>query len=166
MILILFRVTGAGKTTIGKRLSIRLGWRFEDGDDYHSVANRRKMQSGIPLTDEDREPWLQALHMHIAEFIGHNENAVFACSALKQKYRDLLAAGFKPNLVRFALLEAPRNLLEKRIRKRHHPYMNPSLLDSQLATLEVPAGIWRVSVCGTEEDAVEQLLKHLKVAAE
>jgi gluconokinase len=166
MILILFGVSGAGKTTIGHILSTRLGWRFEDGDDYHSVANRQKMESGTPLTDEDREPWLNVLRMRIQEFIACSENAVLACSALKQKYRDLLVVGFEPDQVRFALLDAPRYLLEERIQKRHHQYMNPSLLDSQLATLEVPADAWRISVCGTEEEAVQQLLGHLKVATE
>jgi gluconokinase len=166
MVLVLFGVSGTGKTTIGRILSARLGWRFEDGDDYHSVANRRKMESGTPLTDEDREPWLNLLHTRMQELIGCHENAVLACSALKQKYRDLLVAGFQPDQVRFALLDAPRYLLEERVRKRQHPYMNPSLLDSQLATLEVPTDTWRISVCGTKEDAVQQLLGYLQVATE
>jgi len=163
MILILFGVTGAGKTTIGRRVAARLGWRFEDADDYHSIANRRKMRSGTPLTDEDREPWLNLLHTRMQELISRREDAVFACSALKQKYRDLLVAGFEADQARFALLYAQRALLVQRIQKRRHPYMNPYLLDSQLAALEVPADTWRISVSGTEEQAVEQLLRNLQL---
>jgi gluconokinase len=164
MILVLLGVACAGKTTIGHILSARLGWCFEDGDDYHPLANRQKLESGIPLTDEDREPWLNALHARMQELIDCSQNAVFACSALKQKYRDLLVAGFEPGQVRFALLDATRDLLEERIQKRHHQYMNPNLLGSQLATLEVPADAWRISVCGTPEETAQQLLGHLKVA--
>jgi gluconokinase len=164
MILILFGVSGTGKTTIGRLLSERLGWRFVEGDDYHSPANRQKMQAGIPLTDEDRQPWLNVLHQIIKELIGQRENAVVACSALKQKYRDRLVAGFEADQFRFALLDLPRDLLRERIEKRHHPYMNPNLLDSQLATLEVPAAVWRISVSGTAEEAVEQVCEKLKNA--
>ncbi|HXY09747.1 MAG TPA: gluconokinase, GntK/IdnK-type [Terriglobales bacterium] len=162
MILILFGVSGVGKTTIGRLLSKRLGWRFEDGDDYHSPENRHKMQAGIPLTDEDRTPWLNVLHQRIEELIGQRENAILACSALKQKYRDRLVVGLKADQFRFALLDVPRDLLRERIRKRHHPYMNPNLMDSQLAALEVPADAWRISVCGTPEEAVEELREKLK----
>ncbi|HXW92319.1 MAG TPA: gluconokinase [Terriglobales bacterium] len=162
MILILFGVSGAGKTTIGRLLSERLGWHFEDADEYHPPANRQKMRAGSPLTDEDRKPWLNALHRRIAEFIARGDNAILACSALKQQYRDLLVGCFPPDQFRFALLDAPHDLLRERLRKRHHPYMNPNLLDTQLATLEVPADAWRVSVCGTEEEAVEQLLGKLQ----
>ena len=162
MILILFGVSGVGKTTIGRLLSKRLGWPFEDGDDYHSPENRHKMQAGIPLTDEDRTPWLNVLHQRIEELIGQRENAILACSALKQKYRDRLVVGLKADQFRFALLDVPRDLLRERIRKRHHPYMNPNLMDSQLAALEVPADAWRISVCGTPEEAVEELREKLK----
>jgi len=164
MILILFGVSGTGKTTIGRLLAERLGWRFVEGDDYHPPANRQKMQAGIPLTDDDRRPWLNVLHQRIEELLGQRENAVVACSALKQKYRDRLVAGFEADQFRFALLDLPRDLLRERIGKRHHPYMNPNLLDSQLATLEVPADVWRISVSGTAEEAVEQVCERLKNA--
>jgi len=162
MILILCGVCGAGKTTIGQMLAARLGWRFDDADDYHSKVNKQKMQSGVPLTDEDRVPWLQGLNRRMLELARSGQNVVLACSALKQEYRDLLVAGLSVEEVRFALLEAPRELIEQRIRQRDHPYMNPDLLDSQLATLAVPSDIWRISVAGTPEEAVDQVLGYLK----
>lgn len=166
MILILCGVSGVGKTTIGRLLSERLGWRFEDGDDYHPLANRQKMQSGTPLTDEDRRPWLNTLHERIGELIDRRENAILACSALKQEYRDLLVTGLQVDEFRFALLDGPRHLLRERLRKRSHPYMNANLLDSQLAVLEVPTDAWLISVCGTKEEAVEALLGKLKAVLE
>lgn len=166
MILILFGVSGAGKTTIGQMLSARLGWCFEDADDFHSEVNKQKMHSGVPLSDGDRLPWLQALNRRMLELAHSGQNVVLACSALRQKYRDRLIAGLSVKEVRFALLEAPREVLQERIRQRNHPYMNPGLLDSQLATLEVPSDIWRMSVLGTTEEAVDQLLGYLKCAGQ
>jgi gluconokinase len=164
MILILFGVSGVGKTTIGEVLSARLGWRFEDADDYHSEANKQKMRSGVALSDEDRLPWLESLNRRILELARSGQNAVLACSALKQEYRNLLIAGLSANEFRFALLDAPRELIERRIRERNHPYMNPDLLNSQLATLEVPSSGWRVSVQGTPEEAVDQVIEYLKTS--
>lgn len=165
MILILCGVSGSGKSTIGQLLASRLGWPFLDADDYHPAANRHKMASGIALTDKDREPWLNALHQRMREIAESGGSALLACSALKQKYRDLLASGFAPGEVRFALLEAPRELIAERLRSRSHAFMNPDLLGSQLATLEQPADAWRVSVRGTVEESVAQLLSYLSAGA-
>jgi gluconokinase len=164
MIVILFGVTGAGKTTIGRMLSARLGWRFEDADDYHSAVNKEKMRSGVPLTDEARAPWLYALNRRLFELDRCGENVVLACSALKQRYRNLLVADLSVKDVRFALLEAPPELIAKRIRERNHPYMNPDLLPSQLATLEVSSDFWRIPVSGSPEGAVDQIVDNLKMA--
>jgi gluconokinase len=164
MIVILFGVTGAGKTTIGQMLSARLRWRFEDADDYHSAVNKEKMRSGAPLTDGDRAPWLHALNRRLFELDRCHENVVLACSALKQRYRDLLVAGLPVKDIQFTLLEAPAELIAKRIRERNHPYMNPDLLPSQLATLEVPSDVWRIEVSGSPEEAVDQILDNLKMA--
>jgi gluconokinase len=166
MILILMGVSGVGKTTIGKLLSERTGWPFEDADDYHSEENKRKMAAGIPLTDADRAPWLRALHERMVEYRNKGENAIFACSALKEQYRNLLSEGFAPYEMRFVYLYAPANVIAERMKLRHHPYMNADLLQSQIATLEEPADAWRVSVEGTAEQAVDEILRRLREAGQ
>jgi gluconokinase len=164
MILILMGVSGVGKTAIGTLLSARTGWKFEDADDYHSEENRRKMAAGIPLTDTDRSPWLMALHERILQHMENDENVILACSALKQQYRDLLAGGLANDEMRFVYLHAPSALIRERMQSRHHSYMNPELLDSQLATLEVPSDAWDVSVAGSLEESVEKIVTQLRKA--
>src|SRR5579885_2838983 len=93
MVILLMGVAGSGKTTIGKMLAARLGWPFHDADDLHSEANRAKMHRGIPLTDDDRRPWLEAVRRLIAQHVAPEHNAVIACSALKQAYRAACCAG-------------------------------------------------------------------------
>ena len=93
MILIVMGVSGSGKTTLAKTLAKLTGWQFAEGDDYHSEANRQKMHSGIPLTDEDRAPWLATLHELILQWHQRGENGILTCSALKQAYRETLTDG-------------------------------------------------------------------------
>ncbi len=162
MIVVLIGVSGVGKTTVGMLLAARTGWKFEDADDYHSEVNRRKMAAGIPLTDADRGPWLNALHEHMLQYRQNGKNAIFACSALKQQYRELLGRGFAPGEICFAYLHAPAALIRERMKSRHHPYMNPDLLDSQLADLEVPRDAWSVSVDRTPEEGVAEILTRLR----
>jgi gluconokinase len=162
MIVVLMGVSGVGKTTIGQLLAVRTGWKFEDADDYHSEENRRKMAAGIPLTDADRGRWLSALHERMLQYRQKGESVILACSALKQQYRELLAGGFAKSEMRFVYLHAPASLIKERMKSRHHPYMNPDLLDSQLATLEVPSDAWPVTVSGRPEEAVEEILPRLR----
>jgi gluconokinase len=162
MIVVLMGVSGVGKTTIGTLLAARTGWKFEDADDYHSEDNRRKMAAGIALTDADRGPWLTAVHERMLQYRQDSESVILACSALKEQYRELLAHGFSEREMRFVYLHAPAFLIEERLRARHHPYMNPDLLVSQLATLEVPPDAWPVTVVGTPEEAVEEILRRLR----
>ena len=164
MILVLMGVSGVGKTTIGKLLAARTGWKFEDADDYHSKENQRKMAARIPLTDADRGPWLIALHDLLLQYRQKGENVILACSALKQQYRELLGRGFAKTEMRFVYLHAPASLIKERIKSRHHPYMNPDLLGSQLETLEVPSDAWPISVAGSPEEAIEQILARLREA--
>lgn len=131
-------VTGSGKTTIGQLLAKRASVVFADGDDFHSEANKHKMAAGEALTDEDRAPWLQRLNELLKQWHAEGHGGVLACSALRSQYRATLSAGLAPGTVRFVLLEVPRAMLEERLRKRHHEFMNPDLLASQLATLERP----------------------------
>jgi len=135
VIMIVFGVSGAGKTTIGKLFAKDLGWRFLEADDFHPHANIEKMRSGRPLTDEDRWPWLERLREQISRSITAKENAVLACSALKRAYRKRLHVSDDVNLV---FLRGDYALIEKQCRDRRGHFMSPGLLKSQFADLEEP----------------------------
>jgi len=141
MIIIVMGVAGVGKTTVGRALAEELHWRFADGDDFHSAANIAKMHSGVPLTDEDRVPWLQCLRDTITGCLAGRENVVLACSALKASYRKFLLVDPQVKLV---YLRASFDLIAKRLVSRRGHYMNPHLLRSQFDTLEEPADILTV----------------------
>ncbi len=131
-------VSGSGKTTIGTLLAKRANAVFADADDYHPEANREKLSAGIPLTDEDREPWLESLNRLLRGWHDQDTNGILACSALKQSYRDLLSAGMPGGSITFLVLDASKAMIASRLAARQHTYMNPNLLDSQIATLEMP----------------------------
>jgi gluconokinase len=135
MILLLMGVAGVGKTTVGQALAREVHWRFADADDYHSPANIAKMHAGIPLTDEDRAPWLQSLHNAIVNWLAAGENVILACSALKASYRALLLVSSDVKLV---YLRGREELIAGRLAARHGHYMDPHLLHSQFLTLEEP----------------------------
>jgi gluconokinase len=143
-VIIMMGVAGAGKTLVGSALARALGWTFYDADDFHSPENVAKMHRGIGLTDADRAPWLATLRDLIDRVIRENGNAVIACSALKETYRRTLTPDDAPEgTVRFVYLDVPADVLRQRLEHRAHHYAPPELLDSQLATLEVP----RDAVC-------------------
>ena len=135
MIVIIFGVSGAGKTTVGKLLANELGWQFFDADDFHPRTNIEKMHSRIPLTDEDRWPWLENLRELIKRCIATSRDAVLACSALKRAYREQLRVGTE---VKFVFLRGDYALVEEQLRHRRGHFMNPALLRSQFADLEEP----------------------------
>jgi gluconokinase len=135
VIVIVFGVSGAGKTTVGKLLAEELGWRFYEADDFHSPVNIDNMRRGIPLTDEDRWSWLEKLRELIKRCVGSHENAVLACSALKRSYRERLRLSAE---VKFVLLRGEYALIEKQLRHRGRHFMDPALLRSQFADLEEP----------------------------
>jgi gluconokinase len=161
MVLVLMGVCGTGKTTLGQMLAEKLSWQFTDADDFHSEQNRLRMQAGTPLTDDDRQSWLMALNLHFREVAADRRDLIVACSALKQQYRQRLTVALPADLMTFAVLHAPENVLIERLRERNHAYMNPALLHSQLETLELPLEAWRVSVEGSPEESVNQILTHL-----
>jgi gluconokinase len=136
VIVILAGVSGSGKSTVGAFLAGQLGWAFEDGDALHPAANIAKMRSGVPLTDEDRWPWLAAVGAWMDQRIADGESAVVACSALRRTYRERLRRG-RP-AVRLVLLQADPAVLADRLVSRHGHFFPPGLLGSQLADLEPP----------------------------
>ena len=135
MVVIIFGVSGAGKTRIGQLLADELGWRFYEGDDFHSQANIDKMRQGVPLRDEDRRPWLGSLRELIKQCLVAGENAILACSALKEAYRRRLRFSDKVKLV---FLRGDYELIADQLRERRGHFMNPALLQSQFADLEEP----------------------------
>lgn len=161
MIVILMGVSGSGKTTVGHALAERLGWSFAEGDDFHSAANRAKMHAGIPLTDLDREPWLNAIHAQIELWLQNKANMVLACSALKQSYRDQLIAATPAKSICFVYLQGSASLIQQRLQQRHGHYMPASLLGSQFEALEPPQDAIVISVAPSVPVIVEQILTAL-----
>jgi carbohydrate kinase (thermoresistant glucokinase family) len=160
MILILMGVSGSGKSTIGIRLAERTGWTFADADDFFPRRLKEKMHAGHPLTDEDRTPWLKLLNRLLRKWDRENINGVLACSALKERYHDILKSGVATPL-NFIFLDGSRALIEQRLAERHHEYMNPKLLDSQLATLEPPDDAVRIVNDRPPDKIVDQILHAL-----
>ena len=161
--IVVMGVSGSGKTSAARELTRQLGWEYIEGDDLHPEANVAKMAAGQPLDDEDRWPWLR----RIAEVIGEREAAgtslVLTCSALKRSYRDLLRDGHPS--VWFAHMEVSQQVLADRLAQRQGHYMPPSLLDSQLATLEPlaedePGDV--IAGDGPLTESVTELLSDLK----
>jgi len=154
---IVFGVSGAGKTTVGKLLARELRWRFIEADDFHPAANVEKMRSGHPLTDEDRWPWLENLREQIKRSLAAGENAVLACSALKRAYRDCLRVSDE---VKFVFLRGDFALVEKQLRSRRSHFMNPALLQSQFDDLEEPRpdeDVLTIEVGRTPEEIVNEI---------
>lgn len=161
-------VASSGKSAVGAALGRRLHAPFLDGDGYHPPANKEKMRSGIPLTDEDRWPWLETLAGALHEAAEQKGVAVGACSALRRAYRDYLVEKAGEPIL-FVFLDGDIETIRKRIEARRHEFMNPKLLDSQFATLERPAEdekVLRVDVSDPVEaiaTKVSKELTHLKV---
>jgi carbohydrate kinase (thermoresistant glucokinase family) len=135
-VLVVMGVSSSGKTTVATELSRRLHWELADADTFHSAANVHKMASGIPLTDEDRWPWLAAIAAWIDGVRAAGRRGIIACSALKRSYRDLLIGDRSD--VRLVYLKGDFDLVARRMKQRHGHYMPAELLQSQFDTLEEP----------------------------
>ena len=150
MVLVLMGVSGTGKTTVGKVLAAELGWDFVEGDDFHPAANVEKMSAGIPLNDDDRRPWLQALRRRVEQACQQGENIVLSCSALKHDYREYLEQ-HDPECVQYIHLIGSEELISRRLAERIGHFMNPNLLQSQFDALEVPQGTLQVDIAPAPE---------------
>ncbi|XP_074876402.1 putative gluconokinase isoform X1 [Buteo buteo] len=153
VLVVVMGVSGSGKTTVGSRLAAKLGWKFYDADDYHSPESKKKMAEGKPLNDEDRMPWLCALHDILRREDAFGQDAILACSALKKMYRYVLLSGpfaiasnepeesgEKEALkILFVHLDGPTDIITGRLEKRRGHFMPPELLKSQFDTLEPPS---------------------------
>lgn len=165
MILVVMGVSGCGKTVVGQALAKALGWPFLDGDDFHPPGNVEKMRSGTPLTDDDRWPWLDRIAAEMRAVHASGGQAVLACSALKQSYRDRLAAWtISPQELRFVHLVGDYDTLASRLASRQHRYMPPTLLASQFATLEPPADAIDIDVRMPVAEQVAAIRAALKTA--
>jgi gluconokinase len=135
-VVVVMGVSGAGKSTIGRRLADRLDATFLEGDEFHPPENVERMAAGLPLDEAARQPWLDALAIEITAAHGRSEPTVLACSALRRDHRDRLRSA---GPVTFVFLLVDPDELERRVAERDHEFMPPDLLDDQLATLEPPA---------------------------
>lgn len=161
--IVVMGVSGTGKTSIAHALCDQLGWSFVEGDDLHPAENIQKMSAGIPLTDQDRAPWLARIATWIQEADARGQNTIVTCSALKRAYRDLLREA-APGIL-FLHLMGPRQTIADRMMQRKSHFMPTSLLDSQLATLEPleadETGLL-VDISGTPEEVLAEALKALE----
>jgi gluconokinase len=154
-VLVVTGVAGSGKTTVGLSLAQRLGWDFKEGDELHTAANVAKMREGNPLGDLDRAPWLAAVATWIDDWLRHRVRGVITCSALKKSYRQCLVRG-RP-AVCLIFLEARPAILVDRLARRQGHFLPPSLLESQLATLEKPTPHESVIRVDADQSPVSQV---------
>ncbi|HUZ26875.1 MAG TPA: gluconokinase [Streptosporangiaceae bacterium] len=162
MIVVMAGVAGSGKTTVGRLLARRLGWAFADGDEFHPPANVAKMRARVPLTDEDRWPWLRAITDWMAQRAAAGESAVVACSALKRSYRELLRSARAD--VRVVFLVIPQDADEARLGTRQGHFFPRQLLESQFADLEQPRPpepVLMVPATGTAEQTATEIIRLL-----
>jgi gluconokinase len=160
--IVVMGVSGCGKSSIAAAIAAKFGWRFIEGDNLHPTSNIETMSKGIPLTDDDRLPWLAAIGTEIGD---HQQGGiVVSCSALKRSYRDLLREAAQGNLV-FVYLYGSRQVLEQRMSGRQGHFMPVSLLENQLEALQDPrgeTGVITVVIDQPVADLIDDVLRCLK----
>ncbi len=152
---------GSGKTTVGELLAAQLKWDFADGDNFHSPVNVEKMAHGVPLTDEDRIPWLSSIHEAILQWDAQGQNIVLACSALKRSYRELLQISSNVKLV---YLKGSYELLRERLHSRKGHYAGEQILAGQFADLQEPADAITIDAAQSPEQIVAEIRRRLPTA--
>jgi gluconokinase len=160
VIIVVMGVTGAGKTTVGHLLAAELGWEFADGDDFHPVANVERMRRGVPLSDDDRQPWLEQLREEISRCDAERRNLVLACSALKKSYRAMLEVS---PAVKFVYLKGEPGHIAERLSKRRGHFSDEKILAAQFADLEEPQNAVIADITATPQEIVSQIRKRLEV---
>ncbi|CAN5577625.1 gluconokinase [soil metagenome] len=156
LVIIVMGVSGAGKSTVAQALALALNLRYFDADNFHSDVNKAKMSQGQPLTDQDREPWLDSLATAICVWRGEDQGAVLACSALKESYRNRLIGS---NKVQMVYLKASFDEIHKRMEQRQNHFMKAEMLKSQFATLEEPTNAIAVNASLDLNEIVDEVLK-------
>lgn len=163
MIYIVMGVEGSGKTTIAKLLAEKLGCVYLDADAFHSAANKQKMSAGIPLTDADRMPWLESMHTDLMKQNARGGNAILACSALKEEYREILCAGLP---VQYIYLKGSFELIRSRLKDRHGHFAGESILANQFEVLEEPENAILADVTPPPEQIVDGILEKIRKKAD
>ncbi|MCG5059953.1 MAG: gluconokinase [Limnoraphis sp. WC205] len=157
MIILVMGVSGSGKTTIGQQLAKSLNFQFRDADEFHSDENIQKMRNNIPLTDADRQPWLETMQAAIDQWLEQNQNVVLTCSALKQKYRQMLWRDAEQ--IKIVYLKGTFELIESRLKQRQEHFMKSDLLKSQFEDLEEPEGVILADISQTPSEIIEKIRK-------
>ena len=160
MLIVIMGVAGSGKTTGGRALAKRRGWRFSDHDDFHPPANVEKMRAGRPLDDHDRGPWLDRLNALLRHDLAKGHPVVLACSALKQRYRDRLAVD---GTVRFVHLQGDYDLVMARLLERPGHFMKADMLASQFAALEPPREAVVIDIRAPVAEIVAEIRQRLDI---
>lgn len=163
MICVFFGVCGSGKTKVGSQVALTMNCPFLDADDFHPPANRAKMAAGTPLEDADRYHWIESIRAAVEEGVKTASPLVLACSALREDYRQRLSAN-RENQWLWLLLHGPEMLIRQRLEARRGHFMPASLLDSQLATLEIPKYAWHLSIEKPVNDLVQEAITRIRAA--